>query len=203
MQTFIFGHRNPDTDSVCASIALSYLMNEMGKNTVAKVLGHLNNESKFAIDYFKVKEPDYLNDTKVRIKDLKYNKKAMANINDSIYDVYLAMQKESVTAMPLVDDNKKLVGFVTLKEIAKFLISGDKEKVDTTYNHILKSLNGQALLHFDDTIKGNVMVASFQSKTFQEEVTLGDKDILIVGDRYKVSNRLCNSFTCKTYCFNG
>ena len=57
MQTFIFGHRNPDTDSVCASMALSYLMNETGKNTVAKVLGHLNNESKFVIDYFKVKEP--------------------------------------------------------------------------------------------------------------------------------------------------
>ena len=186
MQTFIFGHRNPDTDSVCASMALSYLMNETGKNTVPKVLGHLNNETKFVIDYFKVKEPDYLNDTKVRIKDLKYNKKAIANINDSIYDVYLAMQKESVTAIPLVDDNKKLAGFVTLKEIAKFLISGDKEKVDTTYDHILKSLKGQALLHFDDTLKGNVMVASFQSKTFQEEVTLGDKDILIVGDRYKV-----------------
>ena len=81
MQTFIFGHRNPDTDSVCASMALSYLMNETGKNTVPKVLGHLNNETKFVIDYFKVKEPDYLNDTKVRIKDLKYNKKAIANIN--------------------------------------------------------------------------------------------------------------------------
>ena len=43
MQTFIFGHRNPDTDSVCASIALSYLLNELGRNTVPKVLGHLNN----------------------------------------------------------------------------------------------------------------------------------------------------------------
>ena len=47
MQTFIFGHRNPDTDTVCSSIALSYLLNETGKNTVPKVLGHLNNETKF------------------------------------------------------------------------------------------------------------------------------------------------------------
>lgn len=28
--TFIFGHRNPDTDSICSSIALSYLKNCMG-----------------------------------------------------------------------------------------------------------------------------------------------------------------------------
>ena len=74
MQTFIFGHRNPDTDSVCASIALSYLMNEEGKNTVPKVLGHISAETKFVLNYFKVKCPDYLNDTKVQIKDIKYNK---------------------------------------------------------------------------------------------------------------------------------
>ena len=92
MQTFVFGHRNPDTDSVCASIALSYLLNETGKNTVPKVLGHLNNESKFVMNYFKVKEPDYLNDTKVRIKDIKYNKKAIAHEDDSIYETFLHMQ---------------------------------------------------------------------------------------------------------------
>ena len=97
MQTFIFGHRNPDTDSVCASIALSYLLNETGKNTVAKVLGHLNPESKFVMNYFKVKEPDYLNDTKVRIKDIKYNKKAIVKENKSIYDAFMLMQKEGVT----------------------------------------------------------------------------------------------------------
>ena len=186
MQTFIFGHRNPDTDSVCASIALSYLLNETGKNTVPKVLGHLNNESKFVLNYFKVKEPDYLNDTKVRIKDIKYNKKAIAHEDDSIYDTFLYMQKEGVTAIPLVDHAKKLTGFVSLKEIAKFLISGDKESVDTSYDNIVSSLDGIALLQFDQNIKGNVMVASFQSKTFHEEVMLTNDDVLIVGDRYKI-----------------
>ena len=186
MQTFIFGHRNPDTDSVCASIALSYLLNETGKNTVAKVLGHLNSESKFVMNYFKVKEPDYLNDTKVRIKDIKYNKKAIAHEDDSIYETFLHMQKEGVTAVPLVDEAKKLTGFVTLKEIAKFLINGDKENVDTTYENILQSLDGIPCLQFDENIKGSAMVASFQSKTFHEEVELTDKDILIVGDRYKI-----------------
>lgn len=193
MQTFIFGHRNPDTDSVCASIALSYLLNETGKNTVPKVLGHLNNESKFVIDYFKVKEPDYLNDTKVRIKDIKYNKKAIAHESDSIYETFMYMQKEGITAIPLVDEEKKLSGFVTLKEIAKFLICGDKERVDTSYENMLNSVDGVSLLQFDDVIKGNVMVASFQSKTFHEEVALSEKDILIVGDRYKILEYAINS----------
>ena len=186
MQTFIFGHRNPDTDSVCASIALSYLLNELGRNTVPKVLGHLNNESKFALQYFKVSEPDYLNDTKVRIKDIKYNKKAIAHEDDSIYDTFLHMQKEAITAVRLVDENRKLTGLVTLKEIAKFLISGNKEKVDTSYDNILRSVDGEEIVRVSEHIKGNLMVASFQSKTFHEEVTLSNQDILVVGDRYKI-----------------
>ena len=186
MQTFIFGHRNPDTDSVCASIALSYLMNEEGKNTIPKVLGHISAETKFVLDYFGTKCPDYLNDTKVQIKDIKYNKKAIIHENDSILSTFNYMQKSNLTAVPLVDDKKVLSGFVTLKEIAKFLISGDNERVNTSYQNILDSLEGDICLDFDEKIKGKVMVASYQSKTFQEEISLSKDDILICGDRYKV-----------------
>lgn len=186
MQTFIFGHRNPDTDSVCASIALSYLYNEEGRNTVPKVLGHLNPESKFVLDYFKVKAPDYLNDTKVQIKDISYNKKAYILEDASIIEAFRFMQKQDITGVPLVDEKRKLKGFVTLKEIAKFLINGDKEKVDTSYENILNSVQGKAILEFDSVIKGQVIVASYQSKTFQDEIELSHDNILIVGDRYKV-----------------
>lgn len=192
MQTFIFGHRNPDTDSVAASIALSYLMNEQGKNTVPKVLGHINNETKFVLDYFKVKCPDYLNDTKVQIKDIKYNKRAIIHESDSILSTFKFMQTGNLTAVPLVNDKKELSGFVTLKEIAKFLISGINEGVDTTYDNILESLNGSACLKFDDKFKGHVIVASYQSKTFEKEVKLTKNDILICGDRYDIIDYAIN-----------
>lgn len=186
MATFIFGHKSPDTDSVCASIALSYLYNEMGKNTLPKVLGHLNNESKFVLSYFKVKEPDYLNNTKVRVKDIKYNKKAFVYENDSINSTFNLMQKFNITAVPIVDTNKVLKGLVTLKEIAKYLISGNKNAVETSYNNIIEALDGSALLKFDEEIKGELLIASFQSKTFQDEVELNQNNILIVGDRFKI-----------------
>ena len=181
MQTFIFGHKNPDTDSVCASISLSYLMNELGKNTVPKVLGHINTETKFVLDYFKVSCPDYLNDTKVRIKDIKYNKKAFIKENDSILNTFNFMHKQNIT------------GIVSLKESAKYLISGNKDTVDTSYDNLLSSLDGVGLLQFDNEIKGRVLVASYQSKTFQDEVVLTNDDILIVGDRYKILEYAINS----------
>ena len=186
MQTFIFGHRNPDTDSTCSAVALSYLYNAEGKNTVPKVIGHINTETKFVLDYFKVKAPDYLNDTKVQIKSIKYNKKAIIDQNTSINDTFNFMQKQNLTGIPLVDNNKKLKGFVTQKEIAKYLINGNKDQVDTTYDNIVNCLEGKNILKFNKNIVGKVLVASYQSKTFHEEIELTNNDILIVGDRYKI-----------------
>ena len=74
---YIFGHKMPDTDSVCASISLSYLKNKMGLKTEPRVLGALNKETKFVLDYFNVPEPQFLNDVKVQIKNMHYNREAM------------------------------------------------------------------------------------------------------------------------------
>ena len=125
--TYIFGHKSPDTDTVCSSIALSYLKNELGDKTVPKVLGNINNETKFVLDYFKVAVPSYLNDVRVRIKNVKYDKKAYINENESIDAAFKLMQKRNITAVPLIDDNKKLTGYVTLKELARYLINGNRE----------------------------------------------------------------------------
>ena len=49
-KTFIFGHRKPDTDSICSTIALSYLKNKLGQNTVPVALSSLNDETKFVLN---------------------------------------------------------------------------------------------------------------------------------------------------------
>ena len=71
-KTYIFGHKKPDTDSVTSAIALSYLKNQLGDNTEARVLGNLNKETTFALNYFNVKEPKYLYDVKLQLKDINY-----------------------------------------------------------------------------------------------------------------------------------
>ena len=36
-RTFIFGHKKPDSESVMSAIGLSYLKNQLGENTEARV----------------------------------------------------------------------------------------------------------------------------------------------------------------------
>ncbi len=185
---FIFGHRNPDTDSVCSCISLSYLKNKLGQNTVPRVLGHINKESKFVLDYFGVKEPEYLNDVKVQLRNIEYNKNMFVNENTSIINAINFMQKKEATAIPVVNQKKQLIGFVSLKEIATMVMNGIAKTLNTSYENILQSLDGEEILKFDEEIKGNVLIGSYQSQTFFDEVQLATDDILIVGDRYKVIN---------------
>ena len=188
MTTFIFGHKNPDTDSVCSSIALSYLKNEQGGKTAPKVLGNINNETKFVLNYFKVPVPSYLNDVRVRIKNIKYDKRAYIFDEESIDEAFKMMQHQNLTAIPLVDNKKKLSGYVTLKEIAKYLISGNKEIVNTTLDNIIDTLDAKVIVKCDDLISGDILIAGLQSKTIEKSIQLSSRDILIVGDRYKVLN---------------
>ena len=56
-KTLIFGHKNPDTDTIASAIAYSYLKNQLGDDTEAVALGEPNSETQYALDYFNVKAP--------------------------------------------------------------------------------------------------------------------------------------------------
>ena len=81
---YIFGHKNPDTDSVCSAIALAYLKNAQGINATPKVIGQINNGTKYVLNKFNTPCPSYINDVKVQIKDLNYEKGAFIYENESI-----------------------------------------------------------------------------------------------------------------------
>lgn len=185
-KTYIFGHQKPDSDSVCASITLSYLKNQLGYNTEAKVLGHINNESKFILNYFKVKEPEFLNDVKVQIKNMKFSKEAILSSHASIQDAFKIMHESEETGLCIVDNNNKLEGLFTLKELAKQLVGGNKDILKTNIDNIAKVLNGDIFLKYNEEIEGKILAASFQSKTIVDKVEFSKDTILIVGDRYKV-----------------
>ena len=57
MTTLIFGHKNPDSDSVCAAIALADLKKKLGEDVAPAVQGALNPESKFVLNKYGVTAP--------------------------------------------------------------------------------------------------------------------------------------------------
>ena len=51
---YVIGHKNPDTDSICAALALAELKRQTGINATAARLGTLNPETKFILDKLNV-----------------------------------------------------------------------------------------------------------------------------------------------------
>ena len=60
MKTIIYGHKNPDTDTICSALAYAELKTLLGEDVEARRLGELNEETKFVLDYFDVKAPELI-----------------------------------------------------------------------------------------------------------------------------------------------
>ncbi|TQS74737.1 manganese-dependent inorganic pyrophosphatase [Ornithinibacillus gellani] len=59
-KTIIFGHKNPDTDTICSALAYAHLKQTLGVQAEAARLGEVNKETQFALDYFKVDAPRFI-----------------------------------------------------------------------------------------------------------------------------------------------
>ena len=185
-KTFIFGHKKPDSDSVMSAIGLSYLKNKLGDSTEQRILGNVNKETKYALDYFGLKEPEYLNDVKLQIKDVNYHKGFLIKDTDSIYDGYQKMLKEGLTGIPVVQQKNAFLGLITIKDLSHMVVNANFEELFTSYSNIMKVLKGEEILRFDDEIVGKILVAAYRSTTFINQVPLSSNDVLIVGDRHSV-----------------
>jgi manganese-dependent inorganic pyrophosphatase len=56
-KVLVFGHKNPDTDTICSAIAYAELKNKIGQNAEPVRLGEVNGETQYALDYFKKDAP--------------------------------------------------------------------------------------------------------------------------------------------------
>lgn len=53
----VFGHANPDTDSITSAISYAYLLNQTGHDATAYALGEAGEETVFALEHFGVAAP--------------------------------------------------------------------------------------------------------------------------------------------------
>lgn len=89
----VTGHKNPDTDSICAAIAYAELKRKKtGFDVEARRLGELNQETKFVLDYFGVKPPILKDSIKAQGKDLEMDKAYCVSENIALYKALQLIQ---------------------------------------------------------------------------------------------------------------
>ncbi|SMB96642.1 manganese-dependent inorganic pyrophosphatase [Desulfonispora thiosulfatigenes DSM 11270] len=190
---YIFGHTNPDTDSVSSAIALSYLKNKIGLKTTPYILGSINKETGYVLDFFGIDQPKLLDNVKTQVKDLNYDKLRGVRPEESMIHAYRLMEKHNTRTLPIVDDENTLLGIVTMKDIAMYLIKGDFYHLKTQLKNIVYNLDGAILIGENKEIEGNISVISYYHETIVKDKILDENSIVIVGDRYDIIEYAINS----------
>ena len=193
-KVYVFGHQKPDSDSVAASISAAYLMNQKYKDYefVPRILGKISKETNFILNKFNIETPEFLNDVKLKVKNIAYRKDFYIHEDNSIKDAYDFITEQSTSGVPIVDYELKVKSVITLKDIAKLLVDLSTS-LDTTMDNILKAINGKAVNKVDDLIVGNIFLTSYRSTTFREKEVLHTDDIVITGDRHSIIEQAVES----------
>ncbi|SDE14733.1 manganese-dependent inorganic pyrophosphatase [Paenibacillus sp. UNCCL117] len=69
-KALIFGHKNPDTDTICSAIAYADLKTKLGQEVEAVRLGSVNGETQYALDKFKVEAPRLVETVAGEVKEV-------------------------------------------------------------------------------------------------------------------------------------
>lgn len=57
-KTLVFGHKNPDTDTIMSSIVMANLENQLGNSAKAVRLGNINKETEYVLNYLNIEAPE-------------------------------------------------------------------------------------------------------------------------------------------------
>ncbi|MBQ3468568.1 MAG: putative manganese-dependent inorganic diphosphatase [Bacilli bacterium] len=178
-KVYIFGHKKPDTDSVVSSIALSYLKNKLGMNTEARVLGDINKETKYVLDYFRVAVPKYLNDVKLQLKDINYHHDFYIEEDEPLYTAYQKMVTDDLTAIPVVDKDKEFLGLITIKDLARDFLK-NTNKLITSYDNLLDVLKGTEVLKVTSEIESPLVNKRVIVTEKINNISLDDIDLIVL-----------------------
>lgn len=163
---FVFGHRNPDTDSVVAAMSYAALRNALGdQEYVAARLGHLNDETAFLLEKFGFKPPMLLQTVRTQVRDLDYDRPPLLGAAVPVSHAWeILRENENLSAIPVTDEGGHLYGMITAGSIAESDMDSVQhpQVTDVPIFNLLSALEGRVINDAEDVfdqISGEVIIA--------------------------------------------
>lgn len=185
---YVTGHKNPDSDSICAALAYAEFKNKTGTVEAIPVrLGEINRETYFILSYFGVEPPQFIETVKLQVKDLNIDKIAPISPEITLKMAWNLMRKNNVKSLPVVDETEQLIGIVSVSNVTEsYMDVWDNTilgKSRVTLDNIVDTLSATPI-HVNKKRKhfyGKIITLSGNGDNSQNLVEEGD--IIICGDR--------------------
>ena len=194
---YVTGHKNPDSDSICAAYAYTEFKNKIGETkAVACRLGNVNQETQFILDYFDAEAPKFLNTVKLKVEDLQFDNISPISPDISLKTAWTIMRDKNIKTLPVADENDHLLGVLSVANLTScYMDIWDNRilaKSNTTLDNIIDTLSAKVCYANEDTkhFPGKIAVTAMQPETMSEYIDAGD--IAIVGDREEAQAELIN-----------
>lgn len=193
---YVFGHKNPDTDSICSSIAYTHLKHALGmENVEAARLGKISRETQFALNRFNVKAPVLLENIKPQVSDMNYYTVPSVYVVDSVKKAWDVMIDSGRQMIPVLYHDHKLAGVVSISDISKTYIG-------LTDGSVLKN-HKTPFINIPSVLEGKVITGAYPHAYVQGDVyttasisdttKLKETDIIITGNHKELIQRAIHS----------
>ena len=184
--TFIFGHRNPDTDSICSAIAYSYLLNATNKyNAVPVRLGEINRETEYVLKRFGVEHPVLLKTVKQKVEDLNYDKVTVFSKDLTLKTAWFLLKQQNLKSAPILDEHGQLLGLLSTSNIIEgYMDQWDSEvlkKAKTPVENVIDTLEAN-VIYLNESLKvveGDIHIAAMSGSEAKKRIH--ENDVVIVG----------------------
>ena len=199
---YVIGHRNPDTDSICAALAYARLKQLTGNsNVLAARAGEINVQTEFILNRFGIEVPLYLPDVKIRVKDVMTTESLSVHMEMSVGDVLDFMNSYDLLMVPVTDRDGHYRGAITLQDLARFYArhadAATSNRLVASLNGITKAIQGNSLFLFDEneTRTGRIVVGAMETDGFRQVMEYYSEEgcVVIVGDRKEIQRHAIES----------
>lgn len=186
---YISGHKNPDSDSICAALSYAEFKNKTQDIPAVPVrLGNVSQETQYALDYFDVQAPMFIDTVRLKVRDLDIDKMEPIAPGDSVKKAWTIMKDNNIKTMPVSNGNGELLGLIATSNIATTYMDIWENKIltksKTPLSNIVETLNATVLTANDHnaTFTGKLVIAAMHPESLSSFVDEGD--IAISGNRH-------------------
>lgn len=189
------GHKNPDTDAICSAIAYADLLRQTRiPEAEAACCGTPNSRTKWVLKQAGLPRPRLIADVRPRAIDVCHAEVATASFSDTIFQAYHRMADGAYRSLPVVDDDHRIIGLLSLLDLLQLLIPTAIEgeavrEVFTNIGSMKQVLDAEVVCQPDDDVDADVeytmMVAGSSEPVMAERIGAfpSEKLIIITGDR--------------------
>ncbi len=186
----VFGHKNPDNDSVVSAVAYAHLKNLTDPENVyvPARLGPAPRETAWVFERFGVELPEEISHVRTRVRDVMTPDPITIGAHEPMLIAGRVMRERGVRGLPVVDGEGRALGLVGERALAARYLDETEidgfQRMPVTVGQLVRALDGE-LVAGDPaaSVAGDVLIGAAEPSTLAARIKPGDT--VIVGDRLR------------------